>query len=490
MKNYKLLFVPNIASLKQITLLILLSLFTIVQPLLAAIPVSKTSESQVGWNALGGLVFRSSAIVEVKLSDSKKAFEVTNVFYGDIKKGIILNFDKCHQIKRLWSSFETLTKFVNMPVVDIPINDDWTIDLKDQREITKFNKPAEDSRYVLLIKFSPEMKVPVNWGFVIQTFGDFFLIQDGKVFRLATSTQRQFWSQFKAAPLLENFMKNLNNEINKRRQFEKHELIEDSNEKLNFLENYLIPNEKYDPYVLTAIEKIVKLENGRNLLIEQVNQGKLKGYYVSEVIKQLGEIKDQNHADWIKDRLNKALVLLHNTDWSFHFARVGNTDEQGYGYSELVSSIAALAKIGKIETMNEVRNGLFWQMAKGFEFHSYGNEPLLTFLEMENSQANHALLSFLEFFKKFEVYPGPSKEETKEAMNKFAVEYKKYAVPFLLWTHNIKDMILLPLWKDNLNEDELWNLALEKLREIVGKDLGKNPQDWWQWYWKNVIIMT
>jgi hypothetical protein len=217
MNNNKLPFMSNRTFFTRIILLTLFCAFATAHPLLAAIHV--VGEASTGWQSFAGLVAKSSAIVEVKVSDNKKAFEVTNVFYGDLEKGAILDFDKCYRIRMNESSQETLTGVINAPVVDMPISDDWNIDLNDAEEILKFNKSTEAGRYILLIQLKPEIKTQDTWGFIVQTFGDFFLVQDGKVFRLAAAKVKyQFWTQYKTAPLLKDFMTNLNNEINKKQQ--------------------------------------------------------------------------------------------------------------------------------------------------------------------------------------------------------------------------------------------------------------------------------
>ena len=143
--------------------------------------------------------------------DQNTAFEVTQSFFGDLKVGRKLLFRDCDQILISGSTEDHLLSLLTAPVLDVPVNDDNSLELPDSSQLKNYASPdAADSFIMVLWRFDG-----MHWGFTRQTYGDFFLVHHKKVFRL-TGKSHDIWMPLSPTQSYPEFIKLLKHQIKKR----------------------------------------------------------------------------------------------------------------------------------------------------------------------------------------------------------------------------------------------------------------------------------
>ena len=151
------------------------------------------------------------AVIEVSLIDNA-AFEVGQSFFGDLPTGQRLKFSECQSILRIGSTEEYIRSIVNAPLVQ-PRSPGGTTTLSPDAEANTDARP--DASFIIIVwRLSGS-----SWGFVRQTHGDLFLVQDDVVFHIdhaETLGQTPAWVPLVPKTSRSQFIAILANEINRR----------------------------------------------------------------------------------------------------------------------------------------------------------------------------------------------------------------------------------------------------------------------------------
>ena len=124
-------------------------------------------------------------VVEVT-SDGSSEFQVTRSLYGTLPAGQKLLFDKVSRIRMIGSSAEYLRNIIGgAPVVDVPWGPKYHLQVPGGRQLSSYPPPSSDARFLILLR----QLHGDEWGFATQTFSDFFLLRDGKVFQHAFAAE-------------------------------------------------------------------------------------------------------------------------------------------------------------------------------------------------------------------------------------------------------------------------------------------------------------
>jgi hypothetical protein len=146
------------------------------------------------------------------------AFEIVRSFYGELDTGDRVAFTDV-TIRRAASSREYLARLTReTPMLSQPVPEDCRITLPQVADVAELPRPATDARFVLLVA---KRNGHDKWNFPRQTHGDFYLVQEDRVYffdyGLHDDRSVGFWVPFDRYPNYPSFVNLLTTELRKRK---------------------------------------------------------------------------------------------------------------------------------------------------------------------------------------------------------------------------------------------------------------------------------